>query len=178
MTTICFFLKRSGELPEAYDAILAKGSVPLIIDCGANTGLSAIMFAKKFPYSRVLAIEPGPDNCVFFKRNCRGLHNIKLYQNAIGSELGTVSLSGSRNDALRTTRDKTKEGDVEIITVNNLLNEYPGCTPFLIKIDVEGFEDDLFAQNTEWVSEFYVLVIEAHDWLFPTMAKSKNSSFR
>lgn len=36
-------------MTEACVAILEKGSVPRISDCGANIGLSAMMFKKRFP---------------------------------------------------------------------------------------------------------------------------------
>jgi hypothetical protein len=40
-------------------------------------------------------------------------------------------------------------------------------TPFIAKIDIEGFESDLFAENTDWLKEVYMVVIEPHDWLMP-----------
>ena len=46
--------------------------------------------------------------------------------------------------------------------------------PFIVKIDIEGFEKDLFSANTEWVERFKLLIIETHDWMFPTQANSNN----
>ena len=42
------------------------------------------------------------------------------------------------------------------------------------KIDIESFEDDLFARNTEWFDAFPVVVIELHDWLLPGKLTSQN----
>jgi hypothetical protein len=36
-----------------------------------------------------------------------------------------------------------------------------------VKIDIEGFEEELFSKNTEWVDKFPLLVIELHDWMLP-----------
>ena len=37
----------------------------------------------------------------------------------------------------------------------------------MVKIDIEGIEQDLFMANTEWIDRFPVIIIELHDWLFP-----------
>lgn len=47
-----------------------------------------------------------------------------------------------------------------------------GVFPFLVKIDIEGAEADVFAKNTDWVSEARILVVELHDWLFPKQGKA------
>ena len=44
----------------------------------------------------------------------------------------------------------------------------------MIKIDIEGFEEDLFSINTSWLDVFQVMIIEIHDWLIPRMATSSN----
>jgi hypothetical protein len=45
---------------------------------------------------------------------------------------------------------------------------------FIAKIDIEGFEDDLFSDNTRWVDDVEVIIIEPHDWLFPGTGTSRN----
>ena len=34
----------------------------------------------------------------------------------------------------------------------------------LIKIDIEGFEENLFSKNFEWIDE-KIIIIELHDWI-------------
>lgn len=45
-----------------YQEILDSGRQPLIIDCGANIGCSALWFSARYPKSHIFAIEPAPDN--------------------------------------------------------------------------------------------------------------------
>jgi hypothetical protein len=52
-------------------------------------------------------------------------------------------------------------------------DRYRSCTPFVVKIDIEGCEDDVFADNLEWIDRFPVIMIELHDWLFPGEARSR-----
>ncbi len=37
--------------------------------------------------------------------------------------------------------------------------------PWIVKVDIEGGEADLFAANTEWVDAVPVIIIELHDWM-------------
>jgi hypothetical protein len=58
--------------------------------------------------------------------------------------------------------------------VQSLTNTMPKCTPFMAKIDIEGFEDVLFYSNTDWIERFPVIIIELHDWMLPGKANSTN----
>jgi hypothetical protein len=48
-----------------------------------------------------------------------------------------------------------------------------GDTPFIVKIDIEGFEKDLFASNTAWIERCYAVIIEPHDWMLPGEMSSR-----
>lgn len=39
--------------------------------------------------------------------------------------------------------------------------------PFIVKIDIEGGEEGLFQENYSWFNEFYLAIIELHDWMLP-----------
>ena len=43
-----------------------------------------------------------------------------------------------------------------------------------VKIDIEGFENELFSKNTEWIDNFPIIIIELHDWMLPKTCKSSN----
>ena len=72
--------------------------------------------------------------------------------------------------------EASKDGKTEIISVNTLLNDFASetYTPFIIKIDIEGFEKNLFLENTDWIDKFALLIIELHDWMLPGAANSSS----
>lgn len=170
------FLKRYQEIIGKYNSILDQNKVPLIIDCGANIGLSAYHFATIFPHARIISVEPEKDNFYMMEKNCMGLGNVELLNNAVGSIDGFVNIDNSNadNNAFRTSRSDDSNGDIEVISINTILSNYSDLIPFVIKIDIEGFEDDLFSMNTEWVEKFPLLIIETHDWMLPSQANSNN----
>lgn len=55
-----------------------------------------------------------------------------------------------------------------------LFAKYPGGVPFIAKVDIEGFEEDLFSENLDWLKEIFVLFIEPHDWLMSGRRTSRN----
>ncbi len=71
------------------------------------------------------------------------------------------------------TKENTQDS-VVCITINDLYKRYrPTCFPFIVKIDIEGGEADLFSGNTEWVERTPILIIELHDWLIPKSLSSR-----
>ena len=42
----------------------------------------------------------------------------------------------------------------------------------VVKVDIEGFEKDLFAANTDWISSCRAIIVETHDWMLPGRASA------
>ncbi|MBV6272632.1 hypothetical protein KVP09_06840 [Alcaligenaceae bacterium CGII-47] len=62
------------------------------------------------------------------------------------------------------------------MSINTLISDISSqkLSPFLIKIDVEDFKENIFASDTEWIDKFYILIIELHDWMLPGQANSRH----
>src|SRR5262249_17417794 len=69
------FLARSKDIQSRYDSILFNGREPLIVDCGANIGLSARYFATEYPAARIVAVEPDIENAAFARSHCKTYKN-------------------------------------------------------------------------------------------------------
>ena len=169
-------LARYSDLIDSYENILSQNKVPLIIDCGANIGLSAFYFSREFPNAKIVAVEPEKNNFLMMKQNCDGLGNVEILNNAIGSSDGFANIESkdAENNSFRTFRNLKGDGEIEVVSVNSILSDNKDLVPFIIKIDIEGFEEDLFSANTEWVGKFLLLIIETHDWMLPKQANSRN----
>jgi hypothetical protein len=90
---------------------------------------------------------------------------------AIGAERGFAGLS-SRGLAWAVQTERAEAG-VPIVTVNDAFEASGGDVPFFVKIDIEGFENDLFASNTDWLARCYMVAIEPHDWMLPGKMTSR-----
>jgi FkbM family methyltransferase len=165
-------LRRWPDIDACYRAIADGGGLPLIVDCGANIGASALYFAEQFPLAKVLALEPQPGNFALLSRNCAAHGRIVPLAAAVASEdkRGALHDPGQGNWSFRVS--ERAGGEVEMVSINSLLARTPGM-PFIVKIDIEGFEAELFSRNLEWLDRFYVLIIELHDWMLPRRRSSQ-----
>jgi FkbM family methyltransferase len=154
---------QKSVIDATYDQILASAKSPLIIDLGANNGASALWFATRYPSATIVAVEPDPENASMCRRNT-ARHRVEVLEAAIGSRPGSVRLTDPELKwAVETIRDE--DGAVPVITIPMILADHPGSQIFIVKIDIEGFEADLFAENTDWLTSAPVIMIEPHDWI-------------
>lgn len=160
-----------------YLGILKSGQKPLILDLGANVGFASIFFTGVFPEAKVIGLEPSETNQLKAVSNLRKSPNAEVQLAAISTIDGEIEFfdPGLGNNAFRTFGDKSQlVSTVKCRSVQSLIDEHADLTPFLIKIDIEGFESQLFAGDNSWVDNFKVIVIEIHDWMLPGQAISSN----
>jgi len=168
------FLARSKDIQSKYDSILSDGKEALIVDCGANIGLSARYFAAEYPAAKIVGLEPGIGNAALARTQCKNFKNVEIRQAAIGAESGFATVENPNADANEFRTKRTSVGDVNVVTINQLLEEFSNAELFIVKIDIEGFESDLFSANTDWIKKATILIIELHDWMLPNSANSHN----
>jgi FkbM family methyltransferase len=160
---------------EVYEKILAAGGLPVIVDAGANVGAASIWFATEFPGACILAVEPDPGNAAICRRNTQRFPAVNVIEAAIGSKQGTVRLTNPSNQAWMVQTVRGDNGSIPICTISEIVrNAGKSAQLFIVKIDIEGFEDDLFQNDTQWIREAVVVMIEPHDWLFPGRGTSLN----
>jgi FkbM family methyltransferase len=161
----------AGRVWHRYRGILQSGKVPVIVDAGANIGAASLWFLATYPEARVVAIEPEPGNLDILRMNARGKERLSVLGAAIGATEGFVSV---RNDGLgwaaQTSRAKA---GIPIVTMDSAFRSVDRGVPFIAKIDIEGFESDLFSKNLEWLSDVYAVFIEPHDWMLPGQMTSR-----
>lgn len=168
-------LSRARELKQFYDEIISNKKIPLIIDCGANGGMAVRYFKETYEAAHVIGIEPDEANVRLAIKN--NLHNQAVLRlAAIGNSEAKVNIQNKNALHWAYQVEPDVNGDVEVTTINKLLKEFDQNTyqPFIVKIDIEGFENNLFEKNVEWIDLFPILIIELHDWMLPKQGNSNN----
>ena len=142
---------------------------PLIIDCGANIGMSVLYFKKLFPLSTIIAFEANPHAFKLLEKNVSDnkiskveLHNLALFDKEteisffIGDNIST--LGGSIN--------KGRGGFTELKVPAKKLSDYLKQlkTIDLIKMDVEGAELNIINDLVEsfTINKVKEYIIEYH----------------
>lgn len=165
---------QGARLREQYQAMLAEGRRPVVLDCGANIGCSTYWLATKFPQARVLAIEPDAENVALARYNTRHCPNAEVLHAAVAATDCRLRIAntGANADSFRT--EPALDGDILGYSIPTLLS-VAGSAPsdlLLAKIDIEGFEQQLFSENTDWLAESGAVIVETHDWLLAGQASA------
>jgi len=168
-------LRRWPEIRAFLEAQHNRGRRPLIVDAGAYIGISTAFFALMFPTAFVIAIEPEGSNFGLLSKNIEGL-NVRCLQAALSSEAHRVRVldPGEGHWGFRTERTDSEPG-LPCVTLNSLYREFCSSQafPFLVKINIEGTEEELFRQNTDWVQNTGIIIIELHDNILPRKGVSR-----
>lgn len=161
-----------GRISEHYARILAEGKIPLIIDGGANIGVASVWFSLMFPKALIIAVEPAQANLKILQQNAPSGRSL-VVPGALSASEGHVTLFSPRQQhwGYRTTPTNAQDPlGIPCTTVQQLLDKARvehNASPFIVKLDIEGGEADLFSSNTGWIDETPVIIVELHDWLIP-----------
>lgn len=155
----------------------ATGKRPLIVDGGANIGSASIFFGLRYPSAMIVAFEPEPHNYALLTRNVAPYRAVPV-PCALASAPGLVDVvdPGEGNCGFRTSaiRAASTTSAVNCVTIEEIFAAHgENCFPFIVKIDIEGAEANLFSTNLSWIERTPLLVVELHDWMLPRGGSAK-----
>lgn len=162
---------RHADIERRYREISASGKRPLIVDAGANVGLSALYLRDRYPDAAIIAVEPHPGNFAELERRMAGDPLCLCLHAALANFDGSVEMEdpGLTECGFRTRRTGTGTPAYRLDTIIATAS-WP-VAPFILKIDIEGFEADLFDDPATF-DAFYVAFVELHDWMLPRQRTS------
>lgn len=174
--TTDFLVFEQVFLLQEYNIALSN-EINFIIDLGANVGYSAVYFAERFKNTKILCIEPEPENFKILKLNTAPYPSVSCLNTAIWNESTKLTISGHQhgNWGFITNVDSngSKEDQINATTIPNLVEKYKISIIDVLKIDIEGSEAELFSSGYEnWLPLVKVLIIEFHDHLKPLSSKN------
>lgn len=171
-------LARYPELRSLFDRRQKQGKKSLILDAGANIGASARFLQSKWPGARLWCIEPSERNVQLAKENLAG-SDAHIMHAALGDHDGYCGIANvdALPNSFRVDSDKfAPDSACRMFSMKTLLAQASEANlfPFVLKIDIEGFESEVFKDANEWLYRWPLLMIELHDWMLPECASSSN----
>lgn len=116
----------------------SKKNNPIILDFGANIGLSVLYFKSLYPSSTIIAYEADPDIYQSLKKNVGDLPSVILHNKAVWNENTALSFHSEGADGGRiSTKGKLGLIDVDAVNVIDVLET---SNADFIKMDIEGAE--------------------------------------
>ena len=149
--------------------LILKSSPGVIIDIGANIGISVAYFKNKYPNTKLIAIEASPINFLLLKKNIEenNFQNIEAINSFLANENSLIKFyhniykpGGSFGEGFKPKNsNKFEEFDVNTSKLTDLIHGYKNI---VIKIDVEGAEyqilKDLAKSNN--ISQVIEIIVE------------------
>jgi FkbM family methyltransferase len=163
-------LAQGEELRLRYDTLVASGKQPIIIDCGANIGLSSLWYARQFPKAKIIAVEPDQSNFAIASKNVASYPNITLIYGGVWDTSSPLSIANPDAEPWAFRVEEGEGSSIPGFTIDQLSEEMP---ILIVKIDIEGAEKALFRSNIHWMDRTGLIAIELHDWLFPGAGTSQ-----
>lgn len=131
------------------------------VDLGANIGLASLWFWKRFGFSKVIAVEPDAENLEVLRENFR-LNGVQgeIVSGVVGASGKTALFAPSSDSVLGHV--SAKGIPVDVIDLDRLLrHEQVG----LMKIDIEGAEQNLVSGSLQWLENVDAIIAELHPTL-------------
>jgi FkbM family methyltransferase len=136
-----------------------------IIDGGANVGFSTAFFANRFPGARVIAVEPSNENVSMLRTNCQGIENITVVEGGLWPVSGFLRIANP-NDPTWSFRCEVAQENAEdafpAYSVGDIIDRSGFQRCDLLKLDIEGAEEQLFSESRDWLARVDAILVEVH----------------
>jgi len=152
---------REVLMDEVYRLPFPSQQPDVLVDLGANIGLTSLFYHRTLQARSIIAVEPDPSNAQLVRENLSGLPAV-VFQAAVGPHDGTARFAQNRASNLGTLSSHPSDIEVSVMSMDSVLKSVPEGANILVKLDIEGGEEELLQANTEWLSRVDGLIVEFH----------------
>jgi FkbM family methyltransferase len=145
---------------KVYDTPLTASGA--IFDIGANIGLAAAWFAHAHPDRRIFCFEPLEGNASMIALNSPGA---VVRQAAVGAQPGRVTLRVDGHGTMASSVSRpvdTREVEFEVIALDDFVATEKVDRIALLKLDVEGMEEEILRGAPETLARSERVILESH----------------
>jgi FkbM family methyltransferase len=179
-----FFLRKNTSDYYTFDQVFLRDQynfkfpfdIKTIIDAGANNGMAAVYFSKKYPQAKIISIEPSAENFSILENNIRDYSNITAFCKGVWNKdvhLKIINTDGVKNAFMVAETTSNDPNGIPAISIETIQREQGWPTIDLLKIDIEGSEKEVFELGYEkWLPTTKAIVIELHDFMKKGCAQS------
>jgi FkbM family methyltransferase len=147
--------------------------IATLLDIGSNTGHFALAFNSIFPKVKIYSFEPIPECFRILEKSIENIQNMKAFNLGLGNQAGNLNFEQSKNSLSSSFRKMTNvhklafpdtsENETISVTIEKLdtiQREIDIIDPLLIKIDVQGFEDQVLEGGQRTIQRAKMVIIE------------------
>ncbi|MBW4645956.1 MAG: FkbM family methyltransferase [Goleter apudmare HA4340-LM2] len=146
------------------ERLLEDYDQPTIIDLGANIGTFSLFVFSCSPSAIVHSVEASASVYTMLEQNCRKNPSLdsRTYQAAVWSSSGQLQF---QTNTQASTQGKVSQNGNEVvnaITLTQLLNNHVQGRVDLLKMDIEGAEEEVLCASEPLLSQVEQIVVQIH----------------
>ena len=159
---------------------------PIIFDVGANKGQTIIKYQKLFPKAKIYSFEPSPKIFHILNNKFKYMQNLNIYNFAFGSEVNERSHNSGFYKLIDNFRVKNFPDEkisykdslnIKLNTIDNFVKTINLHQIDILKIDTEGFEEEVLKGSIETLKSNKIKFIEL-EIILGDVYKNTNISFK
>src|SRR5579859_7347956 len=154
-------------LDRQYDVeSIPSEKIEYIVDLGSNIGVTALLWAQRYPAARMVLVEPDPDNFMLLQQNTTAFrYRCLLINAAVADRSGQTSFFRSQREyghSIIKTDDCVSEIRVQSMTISAVLRMAGFPRVDLLKMDIEGGEQNVMPTVADWGAAVRYFIAELH----------------
>jgi len=142
-----------------------------LVDLGSNIGLTSVWLARKYRFKKIVAVEPSTENAELVRLNLsnNGVE-ATVIEAAVGPEDGTAVFAASAESNMgRIGEDGATGVNVRLVSMQTIMREAQIDGDIdLLKLDIEGGEENLVDGDMAWTSQVRRIIAELHPAIIDT----------
>ena len=152
------------------DYVKTLPNAKIIIDAGSHIGCSVLKFNYLYPKAIIISIEANKDNYDFLCKNIEGIDEIKTQFAAVDNTTDIKMTQNQQKNDINSSYSysfspsQDEKSNLKSVSINSILKTNRFQIIDIVKLDVEGGEVDVFADNTEWIDRTKQIIVELHDY--------------
>jgi FkbM family methyltransferase len=156
-----------------FDILLKKYDIDTVIDIGANNGQFALDIHERLPHAKIYSFEPLNDAFLELTQKLGSIANFHAFNIGLGNANKTSTINRSSfspsssllpmTDLHKQLYPKSADSIAETITIKRLddmASEMQPGSNVLVKLDVQGYEDEVLRGGAKTIARSRVLVTE------------------
>ncbi len=137
----------------------------VILDCGANIGMSLLYYELNYSNYEIHAYEADKEVYKILQKNSKAFNKNKyfLYQKAIWNFDGQINFNSDGKDGGKVSNENTNQNAVECVDFKKVLSSFNKIQ--FLKMDIEGSENEIYNTFLENMNKIENLFIEYHSYI-------------
>ena len=162
-------IRASDDFPSFFTP---RESEPLIIDCGANIGVSVLEWKTRWPMCRVICFEPDPDAFRLLSLNVErnDIPGVRCIQAAVADFDGETMLFGemghgadARGNSIHPEWGRREDSSSVQVDCRKLSPILAKQTVSFLKMDIEGAEERVLRESVHQLHRVDAIYVEVHE---------------